>query len=285
MAVRMKPGEQLKSDRMFRWVTASCAGGRIAPDRRVFRRLDAELPALARAVRLAVPRHERLGPGHRAVRRAQQPLRHAGLDGDRDGDRRAAEPGDRPVPGRARPADAPPRHRNGHRAAGGGAEHHLRNVGPLRLRAVHGQVRRAGPGQEPGIPAPVPRAADGHWHAHRRDHPGADGSALHQRGDARRFPDGAAGREGVRLRHGRDDLGSHAQDHHALRRPRAGRRLLPRAGPRGRRDDGGDLRHRQQPRHLRLALRRRQQHRLDAGQRVHRGERGRSTSVRSSSSA
>ena len=114
---------------------------------------------LAGEVRPVLPVDARLEPGDRGVRRAQQDRRHARLHADRDGC----------WPCRCRLVIAlflvelaPPAvveaGGRGHRAAGRGAQHHLRHVGPVRVRAVHVRPRAAGfLSERPGIPAPLRR--------------------------------------------------------------------------------------------------------------------------------
>ena len=94
------------------------------------------LVAGAPQVRLRLPGQRALESGHREVRRAGADLRHDRHVAHRDGDRRSDRADDRDVPDRAVPAmaAAPDRHR--HRAARRHSQHHLRHLGPVRLRAV-----------------------------------------------------------------------------------------------------------------------------------------------------
>ena len=93
------------------------------------------LPALQR-LRLRLPDHRALEPGHREVRRARADLRHPRHLVHRDADRGAGRAHDRGVPHRAVPDVAAPPDRHRDRAARRHSEHHLRHLGPVRLRAV-----------------------------------------------------------------------------------------------------------------------------------------------------
>ncbi len=146
---------------------------------------------------------------------------------------------------------APPRvaryRRRRHRAAGGDPQHHLRHVGAVRLRAVHGRARPA-----------VPRRVTGGLPLFQGPPMGIGmltaGIILAlmvlpfitavMRDVFLMVPRGC---QGIGLRHGRDHLGSDPQSHDSVRHPGDRRRLLPGPGPGHRRDDGGDLRHRQRP--------------------------------------
>ena len=99
-------------------------------------------PALAR-VRLRLPDPRSLEPGDREVRRAGADLRHHRHLGDRHGVRRARQFRHRPVHHRIVPdlAEAAARHR--HRTARRHPQHHLRHLGPVRVRAVPAADRPA----------------------------------------------------------------------------------------------------------------------------------------------
>ena len=95
-------------------------------------------------------------------------------------------------------------HRN--RAPGRHPQHHLRHLGPLRLRALRAAPtssrwligRCSGPSR--CCRRAVRRAALRHRHLHRRHHPRHHGPALRHLGVARRLRDRAAGAEGSGLR-------------------------------------------------------------------------------------
>ena len=184
---------------------------------------------------------------------------------------------DRDVPHRALPAmaAAPDRHR--HRAAGRHSQHHLRHLGPVRVRAVpagHAAAvpdravrRRAGP------VLAVRRPALRHRHADRRPDPRHHGAAVHHLDLARRVRGGAAGAQGGRLRRRLHHLGGGALRRAALHAGRRHRRRHAGARPRARRDHGGDLRHRQRAQDLGLAAGARHHHLGHHRQRIHRSRR------------
>ena len=100
-------------------------------------RLD-DLWRLARLPRVRLRLHhvERLERQRGSVRRLGRHRRHADLGPDRPRHRRSALPRHRDLPDAALPALAQAAGRDDHRAARRGSEHHLRHVGPLRLRAA-----------------------------------------------------------------------------------------------------------------------------------------------------
>ena len=187
-------------DPAFRWLTIACGLLILVLVCGIFWELYSRLGAVAGQIRLRLPLLLVLEPGEGRLRRRQQHLRHPGLDRHLHGHCRPLEPGHRPLPGGAGAAAGQPRGRRGDRAAGRHPQHHLRHVGALRLRPLHGRLRAACAGQNrrPLLQGP----ADGDRHAYRRHHPGADDSSLHHLGHPRRLPDGPAGGQGIGLRHG-----------------------------------------------------------------------------------
>ena len=160
------------ADRLFRLVTAGAAWLVLLAARRRRRVDGVGRPARVRDLRLGLHHQPRLGRGRRQVRRAGADLRHAGHLAHRAADRGAGQHRHRPVPDRHRAALAARADRHRHRAARGDPEHHLRHVGPVRVRAVHGDACRAVAQRHLGtLPVDrraVHRAADRHRHAHRR---------------------------------------------------------------------------------------------------------------------
>ena len=171
----------------------------------------------ARALQLRIPHPRDLESGHRPVRRAGADLRH------RWSPRCIAmllavpiELRHCDVPDRAVPAVAEAADRRGGRAAGGGAQHHLRHLGPVRARARPAAPCAALADRRSSGPLPVigklfqgPPFGIGILTAgfvlaimvlpvHRRDHARC---VRHRAGRA----------EGVRLRPRRHHLGSHLE--------------------------------------------------------------------------
>ncbi len=107
-------------------------------------------------------------------------------------------------------------------------------------------------GNVPLIGASVRRAAARLRPADRRPRARGDDPALRHRDRARRVRNRAAGAERGGLRRRRDDLRGRRQYRAALHPRRRDRRRHAGAGPRARRDDGGDLRHRQRAAHPEL---------------------------------
>ena len=94
---------------------------------------------------LELPHRRELEPGDREIRRARADLRHDRHLAHRHADRGAGRADDRVLPDRAVPAVAAPADRHRDRAARRHPEHHLRHLGPVRLRAVPAAIRPAGP--------------------------------------------------------------------------------------------------------------------------------------------
>ncbi len=115
---------------------ARCRDRRSAPARRRDRRADRRLAAGAADLRLRVFRQSELESGHREIRRAGADLRHHRHLAHRDADRGPDRPADRVLPDRAVPAVAAPPDRHRDRAARRHSQHHLRHLGPVRLRPV-----------------------------------------------------------------------------------------------------------------------------------------------------
>src|SRR4051794_18041490 len=207
-------------------------------------------------VRARLRRVERLEPGQGAVRRPAGGLRHPRDLGHRHADRRAGELRDRNLHHRAVPglAEAAARHRD--RAAGRHPVDHLRHLGPVLLRPAHAGDGAAGADRHGRRRAldrrPVSGPALRHRHAHGRHHPGRDDPAVHHLDHARRVRDRAADAARVGLRPGCDHLGGGVEGRAAVQPGRRRRRRHAGAGARARRDDGGDLRHRQRPPHQHL---------------------------------
>src|SRR6185437_5441113 len=149
-----------------------------------------------------------------------------------------------------------------------------RHVGPIRVRAVHGEHRTRAQrhaGQAAAGRQAVRGPAAGAGPAHRGHRAGGDDPALHLFGDARGIPDRAGAAQGILLRAGLDDGGS-GVGHRAALHPLGGdRRRLPWPWPRAGRDDGGDLRARQCLQHHQLAVDARHFDLLRHRQRVQRG--------------
>ena len=93
------------------------------------------LPAL-RAFGFGFLVERALESGHREVRRAGADLRHPRHLVHRHADRGAGRPLHRDLPHRALPAVAAPADRHRDRAARRHSQHHLRHLGPVRVRAV-----------------------------------------------------------------------------------------------------------------------------------------------------
>ena len=90
-----------------------------------------------------------------------------------------------------------------HRAARRHPEHHLRHVGPVRVRAVHGAptssrgsttISAAMADHRPAVQRP----ADRHRHADRRHRARDHGHSVHRLGRARRVQRGARAAQGIR---------------------------------------------------------------------------------------
>ena len=145
---------------------------RAAHSRRRDRVAGHRLAAGAAAVRLRLPGQRALESGHREIRRAGADLRHDRHLVHRHGDRGAGRPADRDVPDRAVPAMAAPADRHRDRAARRHSQHHLRHLGPVRVRAVPAADAAAVPDRRvrrhSGPVDAVRRSALRHRHADRR---------------------------------------------------------------------------------------------------------------------
>ena len=139
------------------------------------------------------------------------------------------------------------RHR--HRAARRHSQHHLRHLGPVRIRAVPPAICAAVPdhGIRPstGVVDFVRRAALWHRHFHCRPDPGNHGATLHHIDFAGCVRGSAAGAQGGGLRPRLHDLGGRALRRAALYARRCDRRRHARPRPRAWRNHGGHLRDRQ----------------------------------------
>ena len=87
-------------------------------------------------VRFRLPVRRSLEPGHREIRRHRADLRHHRHLAHRHADRGAGRPVHFDLPHRTVPAVAAPSDRHRHRAARRHPQHHLRHLGPVRVRAV-----------------------------------------------------------------------------------------------------------------------------------------------------
>ena len=176
-------------------------------------------------------------------------LRHRSHLVPRHAGRRSRRARHRDLPHRALSPVLEAADRHCDRAARGHPEHHLRHLGSVRLRALPAAIRAARADRDVQRRARPVRALRGsalrHRRAHRRAHPGDHGAALHHLHLTRRVRDGAAGVEGVGLRHRVHHLGSREECRAALHPRGCDRRRDAGAGPSARRDDGRDLRHRQ----------------------------------------
>src|SRR5438034_275665 len=235
------------------------------------RRAAQALGAGAGRLRVELPLDLDLRPGRAPLRGAPLHLRDARHHRDRDRDRAPARPRGRGLPRRAHaPAPRRPAHLPD-RAAGRGAERHLRSGRRVRPRARDPQPRADGAAGARVHPvlrgARLRGGALGGGHSPR----GHDRPVHRQRvarGPARGPADAARRGPGTR----RDALGDGARRGRPVRAlgyPGLG---LPRPGARARRDDGGDDGDRQPARALRLALRSRLHDGGRARQRVHRGD-------------
>ena len=166
----------------------------------------------AQHLRPVLRHHRGVEPGDRPVRRPGADLRHPRHLRHRHADRRAGRAHDGVLPHRALPADPAPADRHRHRAAGRHPQHHLRHLGPVRVRAVLAEVRAAVPDrhvrQRAGAQFAVRRPALRHRHADRGPDPGRHGAALRHLDLARRVRRRAAGAQGGGLRRRLHDLGS-----------------------------------------------------------------------------
>ena len=114
---------------------ASCRLWRAASAQRRHRVADHRCGAGASGIRLRLPDLAELESGHREIRCARADLRHRRHLLHRHADRGADRPVHRDVPHRALPAMAAPADRHRDRTAGRHSEHHLRHLGPVRVRA------------------------------------------------------------------------------------------------------------------------------------------------------
>ena len=106
---------------------------------------DPRLLAGVAHVRLRLPVQRELESGHREIRRHRADLRHRRHLAHRHADRGAGRPVHRAVPHRTVPDVAAASDRHRHRAARRHSQHHLRHLGPVRVRAVPAAIRAAVP--------------------------------------------------------------------------------------------------------------------------------------------
>src|SRR5574338_496602 len=231
-------------------------------------------PPGVRDLRLALRHQSRLGRRRGQVRRARPHLRnHRHLD-HRASDRGSHQHRHRLVPDRHRATLAARADRHRRRAARRHSQHHLRHVGPVRVRPVHGRACRAVAQRQARSASShrgaVHRAADRHRPAHRFDRPRDHDHPLHHRRRPRRVQRRPRLAQGSRGRARFDPLGDPQPGDPALHALGDHRRDLPRPRTGARRDDGGDLRSRQCARSLGLAADAEQLDRRGDRQRVHR---------------
>ena len=218
-----------------------------------------------------------LESGHREVRRRGGDFRNPRHLRDRDGDRRAGRRRHRHFSHRAVSASLAPADRRRHRAAGGNPKHNLRNLGPVRVRAVSAATRPARPHrplrQRSGHVVAVRGASLRHRHADRVADPGDHGAAVRLLDFARRVRNRAADAEGIGLWHRLHDLGGRPIYRDPVHAGRRHRRRHARSRTRARRNHGGNLRDRQRPQNRPVAARAGNDDFRDHRQRVHRGGR------------
>ena len=189
--------------------------------------IDGSLPAL-QDFRLRLPGQRALEPGHGDFRGAPGDLRHARHLVHCDADRGSGRPDDRLLPHRTVPAMAAAADRHRDRAARRHPEHHLRHLGPVRVRPVPAANAAAVPDQyarqRAGHRAAFCRAALRHRHADRGTDPRHHGAAVRHLDLARRVRGGAARAQGGGLRRRLHDLGGGALRGAALCQGRRHRR-------------------------------------------------------------
>src|SRR6185312_14458082 len=224
----------------------------------------------------AFPDQRRVESSRRRLRCAGAHLRHAGDIGDRPDPRGAAEFRHRVVPYRDRADMVARSGRDGDRIAGQHPVDHLRHVGPVRVRAVHG-AHRAGTQRYVGPHSVdrqiVRRATAGVGLAYCGHRAGGDDPAVHLLGDARGVPDGAEPAQGIFLRARLDDVGSGVGHRAAIHALGGDRRHFSRTRPRAGRDHGRDLRARQRVQHHVFAVDARHFDFIKHRQRIQRGGR------------
>ncbi len=201
--------------------------------RRHHRFAGLRLVAGAAHLRLQLPLRRGLESGHREIRRDRADLRHRRHLAHRHADRGAGRPDHRAVPHRTVPDVAAPADRHRHRAARRHSQHHLRHLGPVRVRAVPAAIRAAVPDRRvrqcAGAFDAVRRPALRHRHADRRPDPRHHGAAVHHLDLARRVRSGAAGAQGGGLWPRLHHLGGGALRGAALHPRRRDRRRHARA--------------------------------------------------------
>src|SRR5579871_3110055 len=216
-------------------------------------------------------------PGYRKVRRPCSHLRHAGDIVHRDADCSSARFADRAVPHRIVPDVAAPADRHCDRAACRHPQHHLRHLGPVRVRAVFAAHAATGfdrlVRERANSFELVRRAAVRDRHSHRQSHSRHHGAAVRDFDFARRVRGGAARFEGSRLWGRLHDLGSAAPCGASLCAGWRCRRRHAESRPRARRDHGGDFRHRQCSQSLGVDTGARHHDLRNDRQRIHRGRR------------
>ena len=178
---RAKALERLRfTDLVFHQLTRAAAIARAGHSRRRHRLAVHRLAAGAPRLRFQLPDRGALEPGHREVRRHRADLRHDRHLVHRDADRGAGRAHDRDVPHRALSHVAAASDRDCDRAARRHPQHHLRHLGPVRVRPV----------------------------------PAADAAAIPDHG-VRRHPDPVFDVRGAALRHRRADLRADPRHHGA----------------------------------------------------------------------
>ena len=128
-------------DVTFYWITRACAISVLLILGGIILSLIAGAWPAIEAVRLLLPVHVALGAVGRSAgaRRARSDLRHAGHLRHRDDDRHSGRPRHCDLPDRALSAMAAPPDRHRRRTARRHPLDHLRHVGVLRARPVHGR--------------------------------------------------------------------------------------------------------------------------------------------------
>ena len=134
---RTKALDRLRlGDTVFRHLTRAAAiGVLILLSGVIISLIDGSLPAI-KTFGFELPLEPALEPGHRQFRRAAGDLRHRRHLVHRHADRGADRPDDRVLPHRTVSAMAAPADRHRHRTARRHSQHHLRHLGPVRLRAI-----------------------------------------------------------------------------------------------------------------------------------------------------
>ncbi len=147
-------------DTIFRLLTRAAAMGVLIILGGVIAVALPRLAAGVAGIRLQLPDRAALESGDREVRRAGADLRHDRHLSHCHADRGAGRPHDRVLSYRAVPAMAAAADRNCDRAARRHPQHHLRHLGPVRVRAVPAGDAAAVPDRDPWQrPGPVGRCS------------------------------------------------------------------------------------------------------------------------------